>query len=849
MRRTLFIIIILSSVAASAQRVTRNFNNVVMPEALRQLNRMQNRYTINFIFNDLEDFRVTANVKGALVPQAIRQLIGFYPMDMTMVSDSIINVECTQKTLRRYKGRIVDTGGHPVAFANVALLSPTDSVLLAGGVSNADGFFVIPCDAHPVVARVSCLGYKRAERVCASPNLGTVRLSPDQIALKTVTVKGHRPQYKMTTGGVTVEVQHSLLKDVGTAADLLSMLPNVQATDGHFTVFAKGTPDIYINNKKVRDPKELALLKSADIKSVDIITSPGARYGADVNAVIRIKTLRPQGDGVSVEAFGQVRNDAKWTTYDDLSLKYRQRGLELFGTVGFSNSQHSEDNTVRNDIYSNGNHIRIDQYAPSSFWMTDLSGEIGANYDINEDNCVGMKYGLEHSLYMKGGADARQAITGNGLPEGFVDQQMRSSGTDGPDHEFNSYYVGKLGKLGVDFNCSWVWNKEQWVNASTERSSELGDRNVRVVTGNHRNMLAGKVLLTYPVWKGELSLGSELSRTHSTGTNADEGHYVKSSDDDITEKNHACFAEYALHLGRWTVDGGVRYEHISTDCLSFGQRQEEPSRKYADWFPNVSISWQKDRWSVEMSYNKRVSRPSYRAISSYIQYDNRYTVEGGNPLLRPAIRRNVDLQIVCSWLTLSAGYTHQRDVFFSFGSLYDADKAVVIWNQQNFHRHEAFHASVNAAPTLGFWQPTLTLGFWQQHFPTSQSGVATSLDKPEWDIDLRSWFVVSPAMKAMVYLHYASSNDEGFSRNGHEFRVDMRWQTTFLHDRFTATVFANDIFKTMRKRWTDVYPAAVMSKDAYVYTRNFGVSLSYRFNVSRSRYRGTGAGNAEKSRL
>ena len=139
-------------------------------------------------------------------------------------------------------------------------------------------------------------------------------MQPETMTLKGVVVRGEIPQYKMTTGGMTIDIQNSLLKDVGTADDVLSMLPQIQGSDGNFTVFAKGTPEIYINNKKVQNARELKQLKSTDIKSVDVITSPGAKYNAEVGAVIRIKTKKHQGDGISVEAYSQVSEFSRMAT-------------------------------------------------------------------------------------------------------------------------------------------------------------------------------------------------------------------------------------------------------------------------------------------------------------------------------------------------------------------------------------------------------------------------------------------------------------------------------------------------------------------------------------------------------
>ena len=118
-----------------AQKITRDYNNVSLSEALRQLNEQAEEYTISFLYNELEDFRITTSVHRKTVPDAIRQMIGFYPIRMT-VEDREIIVECPQKTAPRYKGTIIDEQGQPVAYANIALLSPKDSTLMTGGVSN-----------------------------------------------------------------------------------------------------------------------------------------------------------------------------------------------------------------------------------------------------------------------------------------------------------------------------------------------------------------------------------------------------------------------------------------------------------------------------------------------------------------------------------------------------------------------------------------------------------------------------------------------------------------------------------------------------------------------------------------
>ena len=746
-------------------------------------------------------------------------------------------------------GRIIDEQSQPMPFANVVLVNRTDSVFIAGAVTKDDGTFSISTDKQDGLLKVSSVGYIIKYIVARQGNVGDIQMQPDTQTLGEVVVKGERPQYKMTTGGMTVDIQNSLLKDVGTADDVLSMLPQVQGSDGNFTVFAKGTPEIYINNKKVQNARELKQLKSTDIKSVDVITSPGAKYNAEVGAVIRIKTRKHQGDGISVEAYSQVKRNNKWTTYDDVTVKHRKEGLEVFGTLEFTNGSHSEDNTVTTDTHANGNHISIRQSAPNTFWYTEMGGKLGASYEFDEDNSIGFSYELNGSLYQGGEAMCEQTITRNNALEGNIDQFMSITAADRPHHAANIYYVGKAGKLGIDLNGSWIWKKTSRDQVSIERSQQLADQDMHTYNVNRNRLLAGKLVLTYPIWKGELSAGTEMSCSNSHGIYSNVEQVVAPSNDEIKESNVAGFAEYKMKLGDWSLNGGLRYETVTSDYYSFGQYQTEPSRKYHDLFPNLSVGWQKNKWGIQLGYNKRISRPNYQALNSNVQYDNRYEYEGGNPLLRPTIKQNLDLNVTYSWLNFTAGYSHNKDMRLNFGSLYQEGTEITIWTNRNFDKFESFNASLTASPKFGFYSPTLTLSYWQQNFDTQAYGLATKLNKPQFEVNFRNWFTIGKTTKAMLYLHYSTSYEYGFNYYAHEFNINARVQKTFLDGNLTAAIFANDIFRNLRERWTGYYPVTTMTKDAYVYTQSIGLSLSYDFNATRSKYKGTGAGNAEKNRL
>ena len=843
------------TLCAQAQKISRDYQNESLSKVLEDLNAATSDKTIYFIYDELEDFTVTSHFANLPINEAVREVIGFYPMKVTYDEDKIF-IECTQKEDTKVIGHIVDESGQPVEFANISLHSAADnqnneknSTYLNGGVSNENGDFVIPCKAQRITLKVSFVGYKTVERNVSVGNIGTITLQPETYMVKGVEIKGEIPQYKMTSGGMTVDVQHSILHDVGTADDLLSMLPLVKARDGKYEVLAKGEPEIYINNKKVRDPIELKQLKSVDVKSVDIITAPGAKYNAEVNAVIRIKTLKPQGDGLSLIATSDTWKNNKWNNYSDLTLKYRTGGLEAFANVALDNGHYSNDQDLDQELHISKNLFDVSAALPVRSSWTQFDYQAGLSYDFNADHSLGVSFSSKKNLYNRFTSDMEQHYLKNGAFDGDVRLTTDIREKDKPVWELNTYYIGKVGKLGIDLNATMLRRESESDNHQQELSREYGNRAITTLTNEDRKMVAGKLVLDYPVWKGVLSGGSEVTSTESQGHNLNLENIIPESDTEMKEKNIAGFAEYEVQLGQWHLNAGLRFEHVSADYTSFGVKQEEPSRTYNDWFPNLSAAWQKGKWSAQLSYSKRITRPPYNMLTSMVVYDSRILYEGGNPLLRPSVRHSLDFNLTYSWLTFVTGFTRENDFFTHVGNIYDEQNEIAIFQPDNFDHQDRVYATLVASPKLGFWQPQATLHYYQQMFDAEKYGAPKKLNKPEFSFNLNSWFILGETAKALLQVNYTGSNHWGFMYRGSNFMVNARLQKSFMKGQLSATLYANDIFRTAKTKVTTYYAIGQTAQDYYTYTQCVGLTLSYNFNASSSKYRGTGAGNDEKNRL
>lgn len=203
----------------------------------------------------------------------------------------------SQMMAQNISGKIVDAKGEPLAFANVVLLYRQDSAFVKGTVSGEDGRFTIDSPCNGGIIKVTSVGYKTIFKDCKGENVGVIKMEEDSKMLGEVVIKSSLPKTILKNGGMTTTVAGSVLEKAGTMEHLLDRIPNVSAQNGNIKVFGRGEPIIYINGRQMRDRSELDRLSSDNIKSVEVISNPGARYAASTKAVIRITTKKIQGDG------------------------------------------------------------------------------------------------------------------------------------------------------------------------------------------------------------------------------------------------------------------------------------------------------------------------------------------------------------------------------------------------------------------------------------------------------------------------------------------------------------------------------------------------------------------------
>lgn len=845
----LFNLVFCFSLKAGAQTerlVTLDLKNELLPDALKKIEKAGGK-NILFTYVGTENYRVTADIRQKTEKEAIRMVLQNKPF-VCLERDRYFVVQLQDNTaaMRKVYGRVYDEKNTPLAYANVVALEAADSTFIIGCVTAEDGSFALPLPiVEDLLLKVTYVGYRSQIVPCRQEN--EIKMTSDNRLLKEVKVTATRPLVERKDGGFLTHVEGTPLALLGTASEMIAFLPFVQGSEGVYTVFGRGTPEIYINGRKVRDRTELDRLQASDVLSAEVITSPGAQYGASVGAVIRIRTIRKPGQGLSGSLYADYSQGRVAQLSQGASLNYRVGGVDIFLKGDFE------------EINYNSRFVDRQWLEGSSSWYADsrrtfrnssdaFNGEAGMNYTPDEHQSMGVRYMPNTTL-------------GDGVAHTYIETMVQRDGeevdrlttlgcaTRKPkwNHSVNGYYNATFGKWNIDINADYA-SRQGW---NTQRMENNGEEAALYTTDTHSKLYAAKLVATVGLWKGKLSFGSEDMYTDRHQKFIQSG-FSADADDRIKQVVFTGFADYRVSLGKWGLGAGVRYEHQQVDYYEAGVRQARQSPVYNDWLPTVSADYDAGDWSFDFSYRLLKFQPSYEMLSSSIYYMNKYEYLSKNPQLRPGKCHMLSLNGGWKWINLTAFYRYYSDSFTTLSRIYDDvnHPGVIEETVVNVPHTITWGAAVNVSPTFGCWNPRIGVSVSWVDEDMASLGVTANWHEPSLLIDFNHFFTFSHGWSVVLGSYYAPRCKSGHGVDGAMGKVNVRVIKSFLKDRsLKVTLGMYDVFGT-EEMTTDIYGDHTRLYRSYdLDSQRVGIRLAWSFNATRSKYKGTGAGRSEKNRL
>ena len=751
------------------------------------------------------------------------------------------------------KGKIVDEKGEPLAFANVVLLNRQDSAFVKGVVSGEDGHFAINPACNNGIIKVTSVGYKTAWKDCTGENAGMIKMMADSKVLGEVVVKSSLPKTILKNGGMTTTIAGSVLEKAGTMEHLLDRIPNVSAQNGNIKVFGRGEPIIYINGRQMRDRSELDRLSSDNIKSVEVIANPGARYAASTKAVIRITTKKIQGDGFGFDATTEGSYDEKKNVggYGRLNLYYRRNGLEL-GAYAYSSKQSSPDEKdLQQMTYLDKTLNQQDRTRWKNKTET-FSSRLNASYQFDNNNSLGASISfLRNPKLQTDGKTEGSVLRDEVLTE--TTTYIRSEFGQNSNWSSNVYYVGKVGKLGIDFNTDWFWSKGNNKNNIDEHyqevNSEIQNQLVSSTTSKYNRLIASKMVLSYPLLGGDLSVGGEYSFTNrNTNYAIIPNTLADNVIDCIKEGMASAFVTYNRDFGKLNMEAGLRYENVDFKYYDDGKYISEQSKTYGEWFPSLSLSMPIGNVQMQLSYAADIDRPNYWVLRSGVQYSNHYTYETGNPFLVSEISRNTSYDLAYKWLTFNLTYEHVSDPIYQTVEMYKDNAAIGLMRMINGKSYNNVTSTLNLQPTFGIWHPMLSAMVEKQWFEL-ETRDGRYLNKPVAMFRFNNTFDTKWAMFSVMMTYITKGYEENHYIYKPMFNTDLSIYKGFLKDCLTLQLYVSDVFGTNDSHIIGKYGKLKETVFDEFSTSKISLTVRYKFNTTRSKYKGTGAGDSQKNRM
>ena len=740
-------------------------------------------------------------------------------------------------------GKIIDQQNQPVPFANVIALD-ADSVFINGNVSGEDGMFRIEATKQAALLKVSYIGFE--EQIIpiqeGKTDMGIIKLSDSNLSLSEITVIGH----KMEKGVLTTSVANSLLSSLGTAEDVLKHIPGLDAKDDKYTVLGKGEAVIYIDNRKVQDNSELQNLASENILKVELITNPGAEYDAETRSVLKITTNKKRENGFSMSLRGVAKQNHKFSHGEKIEMNYHHEGLNVFALYGFQDSKMRE---VYDLDYQIAGDTLWQQKDISIYHKKSLSHDLttGIQYDWKKKHTVGARYRFVTNDFTNNPATGSYEIYANGV----LTEQTNTSGPNFSDtkaHQLNAFYQGTFtDKLNLQVDMDYV-KQNQGHNSETREESLLNNNLITTFTenDNHFSLYAGKAVLRHQANENlSFQYGTEYSLVKGDGiflSNA-----VPNNDFMNREEKIAAFASTDFMLKKLAVALGLRYEYVKSKAEEYGETTVD--KNYSNLFPSLSLSLPIKDINMSLNFSNRVSRPAFSILNNNISYTSKFHQEMGNPALQPMKIYDLDYSIGYKFLQFRFNYQYINDYISLYTQPSEVSQAVTLTSFINYPKYQQIVASLIAEHRIGFWTPSFTASVYKQFFSTNFEGIVHHYEKPSLDFTLDNYFNLPWGIILNVDLMYNTGGNFDTQHYEPYGTIDIGLRKSFLNDALQVSLWGYDLGKwqdyTTKEQLGRLYTHRYADTD----TRYVALTITWKFNNFKNKYKGQSAASQEMNRL
>lgn len=776
---------------------------------------------------------------------------------------------CLAQTALKLKGKVLDVST-PIPFANVVLRT-TDGKISTGTITKEDGSFEIEVKIDTYKVTISEIGFANWEKdfyIEKDMDLGTLRLKENTTKLDEVVIKNKRNTIEQKTDRLIYNVENNVSIAGGDALNALKTAPGVMVQNNSINILGKGISRVMMDGRIVELSGEelnnfLKSVSASDIKNIEIITNPPAKYEASGT-----------GGLININLKKGARNSWKNTT----TLSYDQN---KYGICTLRNNFFYNKNKFRFSASGNwkSGYIEADEdlylYFPNGLWQMrgeskvkedNISGRIALDYDISDKTTIGFQY-----LNDNYNPDVKSIIafkiynTTNILDSLLVNNSFNNKQSG--SHTYNTHILSKLDsldrKLSVDLDFFTFDSKFDQDFISKKISPEMTFLNInqsgRSISNQKIDNISIKAGMEHSLQFLNLSYGAKASFINSksdiqyfnTITGTPEFDSNQSNRFEYKENNQAIYVNGDKKLNsKFNIQLGLRLENTETSGYSATLNQLTKN-DYLKLFPTFYVDYKKnDNHNFNFNYGRRIERPRFDLLNPFRTYISSNSYSEGNPFLKPSYSDNFDF-------TYAYKDKLRTNVFFNrttdgYGVIFSSNKETntQIVSRENYYKDYSYGiGEIYSLKITNWWESQSSLYFLGSKTNFTTAINATPTNSPQFYCTTNNTFSLSETTKLQVDYMYSSSYKRGLYSVGYMSGLNIALRQDLLQKNMQITLLINDIFNTANlKDFT-----SVVNGIKQVYSQNnsshyLRVSLTYNFGNDKINVKQREFGNEEEKK-
>lgn len=780
-------------------------------------------------------------------------------------------------------GNVSGADNSPVSTASVALLKAGSNELAKSAVTDEAGAFLLEgISDGTYVLKVTSLGYVpySSDNITVqgtNVQLPPVSMQPKDNKLKEVTVRSQKPLIEIHADKLVVNVENSIVNTGSTALEVLGRSPGVQVDQNdNISIKGKQGVTVMIDGKQmVVSGTDLAnMLKampSNQIKQIEVISNPGARYdAAGTGGIVNIITKRDQRMGIN----GSVNASYAQGVYPKYSvggnLNYKNKKISSYVSYNYSKRWWFNHLKLDRKFYGAQDALQF-SYVQDNFMkmpMGNHSGSFGLDYSVNDKTIIGIATSAGTTGFDQEALNTSRAQDG----AGDVIYYFNTMG----DHRQDYYNYSAnanlrqryndLGKqLSVDIDYARYWSQS---NQNFETIYNTPDGNKYQPDYFMRSDLSGitqirsvKADYTHPV-NEKLKFDAGVKSSYVTSDN-EPLFYEKTTGDfvlDVKRSNHFIYKENInagyLNMNKawekWSTQIGLRLENTNVTAEQI-TLDSTYLTNYTQLFPSFAVQHNMSKnHDLGITLSRRIQRPNYQQLNPFKYFIDNTTYRAGYPYLRPALTYAVEFSHTFKKKFLTtASYSVTNNNITEVIQPSETEDSVTVQIHKNLAKMNYYSLSC-AYPfqITKWWSNVSNATLYYAHYTGFIANTNLSNGAPAYTISINNNFTLPAGMRAELGGWYQSRQIYGFMDLKSMWALNAGLQKNIFKDKGTLRLNVQDLFWTSPPRATSIYNSYREDFAVNRETRQVTLSFSYRFgnNKMQPTRRRSGGAEDEKSR-